>query len=146
MADGIENWPTGRLLATAARLVEHAWLEVLAREQLTHAGLVALHLLGEGAMSQSALAERARVEAQTMSRTIERLERAGHVERARDAADARRMIVTRTDAGAAVLDRVGELEREVLPDAADDAALRAQLLAVVSALSERRWDAGEPTP
>jgi MarR family transcriptional regulator, organic hydroperoxide resistance regulator len=142
MPEGIDDWPTGRLLATAARLVEHAWLDALAREDLTHAGLVVLHLLGDGPLSQTALAEGARVEVQTMSRTIERLERAGHVERQRDAADARRMLVTRTEAGATVLDRVGELERETMPDGVDDPALRDQLIRIVSSLSEQRWDRG----
>jgi DNA-binding MarR family transcriptional regulator len=69
------EWPTGRLLVTAARLVEHAWLDGLAEHGLSHAGLIALHLLGEEPTNQTDLAERARVENQTMSRTLDRLER-----------------------------------------------------------------------
>ena len=69
--EGMSDWPTGRLLSTAARLVEHAWVEVLDELGLTHAGLIVLHVLGEGPFSQRELARRARVETQTMSRTLE---------------------------------------------------------------------------
>jgi hypothetical protein len=39
------SWPTGRLLSTASRLVEHAWAEALESHGLTHAGLIVLHFL-----------------------------------------------------------------------------------------------------
>src|SRR5512141_3207909 len=97
--DAMADWPTGRLLSTAARLVEHAWIKALERLGLTHAGLIVLHLLGAGPQSQTELAHAARVQAQTMSRTLERLEREGLVVRARDESDARRHVVSRTDAG-----------------------------------------------
>ena len=68
----MQEWPTGRLLATASRLVEHAWTERLDDIGLTHAGLVVLHLLQESPRSQTDLARLARVENQTISRTLER--------------------------------------------------------------------------
>ena len=69
----MHDWPTGRLLSTAARLVEHAWVEALEQLGLSHAGLIVLHVLGPGPLSQTELAKVARVEAQTMSRTLEGL-------------------------------------------------------------------------
>jgi MarR family transcriptional regulator, organic hydroperoxide resistance regulator len=136
-----QDWPTGRLLSTAARLVEHAWAERLETVGLTHAGLIALHLLGEGARSQSDLARSARVQLQTMARTVERLERHGHVTRQRDAEDARRVLVARTPEGAALLEEAGRLESEALPPVSDPAALRALLLEVVRSASGGRFPA-----
>lgn len=137
-----DDWPTGRLLSTAARLVEHAWAERLETVGLTHAGLVALHLLGDGARSQTDLARAARVQLQTMARTLERLERHGHVTRERDDADARRVLVSRTPGGAALLDEAQRLESEVLPPVSDPAALRALLLEVVRSASDGRFPSG----
>jgi DNA-binding MarR family transcriptional regulator len=132
-------WPTGRLLSTAARLVEHAWAEALEKQGLTHAGLIALHLLDAGPLSQTDLARRARVENQTMSRTIERLEREGFVERAPDPADRRRRVVTRTKAGQRVWDTTQTLEAELFPRLAGPQVLRETLLEIIRSASGERW-------
>jgi DNA-binding MarR family transcriptional regulator len=132
-------WPTGRLLSTAARLVEHAWAEALEKQRLTHAGLIALHLLDAGSLSQTELAKRARVENQTMSRTIERLEREGFVSRAPDAADRRRQVVTRTNAGHRVWERTRTLEAELFPRLRDSEVLRDTLLEIIRSSSGARW-------
>lgn len=139
MGDPMEDWPMGRLLSTASRLVEHAWIEALAERGLTHAGLIALHLLGDGPLSQTDLARRARVENQTMSRTIDRLERVGYVQRAADEADRRRLLVSRTAEGESAWAATHELERDVFPDVDDPAGLRAGLLAIIRSSSEQRW-------
>ena len=136
----MESWPTGRLLATAARLVEHAWADTLSGLGLTHAGLVALHLLSDGPLSQTELARIARVETQTMSRTLERLQREGYVARARHTDDARRRVVTRTPAGDAVWRQARTLEADLFPAMDDPAAVRAALLGIIAASSARRWD------
>jgi DNA-binding MarR family transcriptional regulator len=136
---GMDEWPTGRLLSTAARLVEHAWAESLERQGLTHAGLIALHLLDSGPLSQTELARRARVENQTMSRTIERLEREGFVSRAQDAADRRRQLVTRTAAGSKVWDRTRSFEAELFPRLGNPDALRGTLLEIIRSSSGERW-------
>lgn len=130
----------GRLLSTASRLVEHAWIEALDERGLTHAGLIALHLLGEAPLSQTELARLARVETQTMSRTVDRLERAGFIERAPDERDRRRMIVTRTASGEEAWQATQALERDVFPDVDDPAALRAGLLAIIRSSSRQRWE------
>jgi MarR family transcriptional regulator, organic hydroperoxide resistance regulator len=137
--DRMAAWPTGRLLSTAARLVEHAWAEALDKLGLTHAGIIALHLLDGGPLSQTDLASRARVETQTMSRTIERLERQGFVARQPDPADRRRHVVTRTDAGRRAWEQTRSLEAEMFPKLAEPDVLRNTLLEIISASSEARW-------
>jgi MarR family transcriptional regulator, organic hydroperoxide resistance regulator len=137
--DRMAGWPTGRLLSTAARLVEHAWAEALEKQGLTHAGLIALHLLESGALSQTELAKRARVENQTMSRTIERLEREGFVTRASDPTDRRRQVVSRTESGQRVWERTRTLEAEIFPPLADPEVLRGTLLEIIRTSSGQRW-------
>jgi MarR family transcriptional regulator, organic hydroperoxide resistance regulator len=133
----MSDWPIGRLLSTASRLVENAWHEALAEHDLTHAGLIVLHFLHDGPLSQSALATLARVENQTMSRTLERLERSGFVRRDRDAADGRRVLVSRTDAGTSVFQETCTIERELFPDIEQPQELRRQLEAIIRATG--RW-------
>ncbi len=93
------EWPLGRLLSTAARLVEQDWNSWLASRGMTHAGLLALHMLETGPHTQRELAAASMVEEQTMSRVLDRLARAGHVTRERDPADRRRLVVRSTAAG-----------------------------------------------
>ena len=45
------DWSLGRLLSTAARLIEHDWNAWLATHDLTHAGLLALHGLEGGPLT-----------------------------------------------------------------------------------------------
>lgn len=135
----MSTWPTGRLLSMASRLVEHTWIERLAEAGLTHAGLIALDLLQPGAASQRELAGRARVQEQTMSRTVERLERDGLVSRAQDPDDRRRTLVASTPAGTRAWAEARTLEAEIFPSVADPESLRAELLAVIRGLSAERW-------
>lgn len=138
-APDMRDWPTGRLLAMAARLVEHEWHDTLQEAGITHAGLVVLDLLGDGPLAQAELARRARVEVQTISRTVDRLEREGHVERMLDPADRRSRLVVRTSAGEAAWVHARSLEARAIPAVDDADALRGQLLQIVQALSARRW-------
>lgn len=139
--NAMASWPTGRLLSMASRLVEHTWIERLAEVGLTHAGLIALDLLQPGPTSQRDLATRARVQEQTMSRTLERLERDDLVTRARDLADRRRTLVATTPDGTRAWTQARTLEAEVFPRAADPDAFRGELLAVIQSLSAERWPA-----
>jgi len=127
-----ENWPLGRLLGAASRAVERAWAEALEQRGLTHAGLIVLHLLELGFDSQSELARMAQVEPQTMSRTVDRLEREGLVVRRPAPADRRRHVLAVTDQGRAAFAAVRGLEDEVFPAVDDPEALRAALLQIVS--------------
>lgn len=112
--DDLEAWPTGRLLSTAARLVERAWEQRLRRRGLTHAGVIALHSIAAQPMSQREMARACRVTDQTMSRTVDHLVRGGFVTRSVDPEDERRMRVQITDTGVTEYRRVLELERDGL--------------------------------
>ncbi|MEJ3405080.1 MarR family transcriptional regulator [Rathayibacter sp. YIM 133350] len=134
----IERWPTGRLLSTAARRVEQAWAEALERQGLTHAGLIVLDQLSAGPASQAALARAARVEAQTMSRTVDRLVREGLVVREADPGDRRRHVITRTAAGTQARERAGRVESELFPDIGRESDFRSALLAIIEQAAPRR--------
>ena len=73
-----------------------------------------------------------------MTRTLDRLERDGLVERHRDAADRRQVSVQVTDAGQRVYAQalaIAGAETELLGDVVDVAALRANLLAIIGHLT-----------
>jgi len=135
----MDAWPTGRLLSTASRLVEHAWAEALESHGLTHAGLIVLHFLSTGPASQIELARRARVQTQTMSRTLDRLERDGYVERSADASDRRRHVVMITPEGADAFRRAHDLEATIFPELPQHDVLREALLHLIAATETRRW-------
>ncbi|WP_231618501.1 MarR family winged helix-turn-helix transcriptional regulator [Nonomuraea sp. SBT364] len=136
MRDDIGAWPTGRLLSVAARVVEgrfHAFLET---HGLTHAGLIALHHLAAGPLSQREIAVLCRVTDQTISRTVDHLRQAGHVERHPDDRDRRRMLVRITEAGAEVVAAARHEERasDHLLGALDDYDwFREQLIKLIAA-------------
>ena len=98
-----EEWVTGRLLSTAARLVEQAWNARLRAHDVSHAGLIVLATLSRGPSSQRELAADQHVTEQTIGRTIAHLEATGHVLRRSDQADRRRRLVGLTDSGSALL-------------------------------------------
>lgn len=140
--DQLDGWATGRLLSAAARLVEHEWNAHLVRWDLNHAGLAVLHVLLAGPRTQRELATAVQVEDQTMSRTLERLERSRYVERRRDDADRRRVVVTLTDEGRATCLSAGDLavaESMFEPAVEDLPAFRQALAGVIRHLSRQRW-------
>ncbi len=145
-AESAAEWTLGRLLSMAARLVEQEWNSWLASQDLTHAGLMALHALRAGPRAQRELAAASMVEEQTMSRVLDRLERAGYVTRQRDTADRRRLVVQRTltgerayqgAIGAGVADTIvsGRLD--------DPVAFRRELIRLIAGLLTAR---GESVP
>jgi DNA-binding MarR family transcriptional regulator len=135
--DDITKWPIGRLLSTASRQVENRWQEALAAHGLTHAGVIVLHFLSEVPRSQTELAVLAKVGNQTMSRTIDRLERAGHVTRQRDPGDGRRQLVSITDAGSSVFRVTRTIEGDLFPDVGEQEILRAKLVQIIRAHENR---------
>ncbi len=140
-AEEIGTWPTGRLLSSAARLVEHDWNLYLARWQLNHASLGVLHVLLAGPMTQRELAGYVQVEDQTMSRMVEKLERCGYVERRLDGMDRRRRRVSLTALGRQTCLSASDVRRaeEYFSAVADLEGFRQALIAVIRARSERRW-------
>ncbi|OIH99828.1 MULTISPECIES: MarR family winged helix-turn-helix transcriptional regulator [unclassified Curtobacterium] len=132
MDDTTTQWPLGRLLSAAARAVEREWDERLRAIGLPHAALIVVDILVRtGPSGADSLARTARVQPQTMSRTLERLERDGLVERTPHPADRRRRVVQVTDAGRASWETARHIEREVLPE---DPALRTALQGVLDRL------------
>lgn len=131
----LSTWPTGRLLAVAARLVEQRWVTVLAHLGLTHAGLIALHSLRDGPLPQRTLAQHCQVTDQTMSRTLDRLAKAGFVTRTPDPADARRHLTRLTSAGRAVHEEAVRAEPALLGGLGADPAFRGRLLELIAGLS-----------
>ncbi|PZE62790.1 MULTISPECIES: MarR family winged helix-turn-helix transcriptional regulator [unclassified Curtobacterium] len=130
MEDQSAQWPIGRLLAAASRAVEREWDERLRAIGLQHAALIALDIaLRNGPTGADVIARTARVQPQTMSRTLERLERDGMIERSPHPEDGRRRLVTVTDHGREMWDTARHIEREVLPD---DPELRARLGAILA--------------
>ncbi|TLM82472.1 MarR family transcriptional regulator [Pseudarthrobacter sp. NamE2] len=135
----MEHWPTGRLLSTAARLVEHSWNEKLGAIGLTHAGVIAIEVLdAQGPMTQAQLAQYVRVQAQTMGKTLSRLEAHGHIARVRSTSDRRSHVVSLTERGKEAVAAAVEMERSVLASASiDPEVLRQELKAVVRELASQ---------
>ncbi len=145
-AEDIGDWPTGRLLSSAARLVEHDWNQHLARWQLNHASLGVLHVLLTAPQTQRELAGAVQVEDQTMSRMLEKLERCGYIVRTRDDVDRRRVRVALTSLGRRTCLEATDirLAEEFFAAVDDVEALRLSLIAVIRARSEHRWGAELP--
>jgi DNA-binding MarR family transcriptional regulator len=135
----MDRWPTGRLLSTAARLVEHSWNEKLGAIGLTHAGVIAIEVLAaQGPMTQAQLAQFVRVQAQTMGKTLSRLEAHGHIARVRSTSDRRSHVVSLTERGKEAATAAVEMERSVLAAASiDPDVLRQELQAVVRQLANQ---------
>jgi DNA-binding MarR family transcriptional regulator len=135
----MDHWPTGRLLSTAARLVEHSWNEKLGAIGLTHAGVIAIEVLAaKGPMTQAQLAQYVRVQAQTMGKTLSRLETHGHIARVRSTSDRRSQVVSLTERGQEAVTAAVEMERSVLAAASiDPDVLRQELQAVVRELASQ---------
>ena len=142
--DQASGWPTGRLLSTAARMVEQRWNEVLAGHGLTHAGFGVIAHLMSGPLSQHQVAGLTKVEDQTISRTLDTLERQGHVSRQQDSADRRRRVVSLTAEGRRTFLTVASsgMDLEMVDDRVaehcDLDAFRAALLALLAPGGEAR--------
>ncbi|NUU33350.1 MarR family transcriptional regulator [Arthrobacter sp. C9C5] len=144
----VDRWSTVRLLLTAARLVEHAGNENLASVGLTHAGLIALQVLeADGTMTQTRVAAKVRVQAQTMGKTLARLEENGHVTRVRSQRDSRSLEVGISGLGKTTLDRARELEQNLAPgDKTELKELRDWLVTIIRLLGSSRWGQAGPEP
>jgi len=146
---GGEPWPTGALLAIAARLIEQAWNRRLAGLGISPAGTSVLIALEEGALSQTQLAGLCRVTAQTMSRTLDRLQRDGLIRREPHPTDRRRSHVRRTAQGTKTLRAAlhGRPRGESVFERLDDPdRFRADLLRLIEALERADAPSERPGP
>lgn len=110
------QWVTGRLLGTAARLVEQSWNTRLRQHGVSHAGIIVLSSLAAGPVGQRELARDQHVTEQTIGRTIAHLESTGHIRRSTDLTDRRRRTVELTDAGAVLLAEMFERGERLTDD------------------------------
>jgi DNA-binding MarR family transcriptional regulator len=137
------DWHIGRLLTAAARMLEHALDADIAELGITHAGFRVLDTLADAPLPQHLLAVRCQVQAQTLSRIVDRLERDGYVVRRRDEKDRRRVLVHETAAGKDLLERARNLTSarlDLFPSSRDDAAAcRRVLLQIIKRLGSERW-------
>lgn len=91
-----------------------------------------------GPMTQAQLAQLVRVQAQTMGKTLSRLEVHGHILRERSTSDRRSHVVSLTQRGNEAVAEAADMERSVLAAASiDPDVLRQELQAVVSVLANR---------
>lgn len=121
--------------------MEHAWNEDLASLGVTHAGVMALDVLrSEGSMTQAQLAHQVRVQAQTMGKTLHRLEVHGHITRSKNEQDRRSHVVSISQAGERVLEDAAGLERGLLGAGDEsDEQFRRRLAEIISSLGGARW-------
>ncbi|WP_035773307.1 MarR family transcriptional regulator [Arthrobacter sp. Br18] len=136
----LNEWSTSRLLTTAARIVEHSWNEKLLSIGITHAGLTTLGVLSrEGTMTGVRLAQLVHVQAQTVGRTLDRLEKRGLVTRLRNTADRRSQRITITTAGSEALERAENIENELMAeDGLASQDLRKRLQTVINELGPNK--------
>ncbi|WP_404799659.1 MarR family winged helix-turn-helix transcriptional regulator [Arthrobacter pullicola] len=115
---------------------------------MTHAGVIALGVLdSQGPMTQAHLAQLVRVQAQTMGKTLARLESHGHVTRVRNDLDKRSHMVSITPAGVEALREAHDIERTLLDGEellSED--LRSQLRSVIRELGNPRWHMAVDVP
>jgi len=89
-------------------------------------------------MTQAQLAQYVRVQAQTMGKTLSRLESHGHIARVRSTSDRRSHVVSLTEQGKEAVAQAVEMERSVLASASiDPELLRQELKAVVRELASQ---------
>lgn len=132
----IAQWPTNRLLNTAARLSANRENEQLRRLGTTHAGLLTLRVLGRTrSITQVELARELRVQAQTIGKLLERLETRGLILRTRSDDDRRVFYVNLTAEGEAILQRAEDMEEEqAQATGRSDSILREELIAHIREL------------
>jgi MarR family transcriptional regulator, organic hydroperoxide resistance regulator len=100
--------------------------------------LLLMHLWDTGPQRQSDLAAEFDTDSASMTRTVQRLERAGFVRRRPDPDDGRATLVESTAAGTALRDRIERLWTELEADTVDDmpASRQRQLLRGLRSLEE----------
>lgn len=129
------EWPTNRLLNTAARLTENTETSQWRSLGITQAGLTTLRVLSRGpAMGRSELARKLRAKAETFGKLLERLEQSQLIVRVGSSNDPLKQRFRITAAGRTVLDRADALEEEQERTLGSDEQLRAELINRIKAL------------
>ena len=135
----LDQWPTSRLLLTAARLVENAWNRELSESGLTYAGLTVLTALALHAHTKAELARTIQVQPQTIGRILDGLEHRGLIARIPTRFNQKKQLFALTPAGQHVLAHTVDTERRILPeDLLVAQKLRHLLQDLVTQLNRRR--------
>lgn len=155
------EFPLGRLVDVAARLLSQRWSRYLAEHHgLTPAGMSVLFALaGSGQQTHREIADRCYVRPATLTGIVDTLERNGLVERRRDADDRRSVRLALTTEGDRHVHELLDVISTDRPltsvdaDPAKAAVIREFLLELISATSEgedpiviQKHLRGQPTP
>jgi DNA-binding MarR family transcriptional regulator len=96
----VAEWPVWRLFMLATRLAGPAWGRVLEQHGVSPAGFFVLRMLhGEDGLRAGEVARRLLTSPATVTSVADTLERHGQLERRRDGADRRAVLLHITDAG-----------------------------------------------
>jgi MarR family transcriptional regulator, organic hydroperoxide resistance regulator len=99
---------------TTVRAFDAAYRDLLGEHGLSYPQYIALMAVGEhGPLTVGALGEVLRLDSGTLSPLLKRMEAAGLVDRTRDPADERRVLVALTGAGRTRLTAVADLPRTI---------------------------------
>lgn len=118
-------------------MFEYNWNRQLQSLGLTHAGVMALDVIGQqGGLTQAQVAHAVGVQAQTMGKTLTRLESYGHIARERNTVDRRSYVLVITEKGRRALAEAHEIENNLAGTGVlDHEELREALQQVIRDLS-----------
>jgi DNA-binding MarR family transcriptional regulator len=131
----VHEWPVGRLFAAASKMCGPVMWRLVDRHGTSPAGFFLLRaLVGQDGQRAGELARHLMIAPATVTSVVGTLERNGHVERRRDPADRRAVLVHITASGLRLVAETGQALTEDLwhlfdvPDEADEPAVRRYLL------------------
>lgn len=131
----LANWPTNRLLNTAARLTETTSTDLFRGLGITPAGFATLRVLSQSlVMSQSELTEKLRVRPETLSKVVDRLVQGELIVQSTRVGDKHDIQLRVTEEGRKLLARADALEEEQERTLGSDEQLRAELISRIQAL------------
>lgn len=131
----LNQWPTNRLLKTAARLTETTETNHFRDLGTTPVGFAVLRVLSQGqAVSQSELARQIRISPETLGKVIDRLERSALIVRVGSAVEERNARISITPEGRNLVDNAYTLEEEQERTLGSDEQLRTELINRIRAL------------
>lgn len=136
----LDDWPTARLVMTAARLVENAYNDDLAAYGITYAALTVLSVLAvKGALTQNQLATELKIQPQTLGKMVDALARKGFVTRTRHWSDRRSQLVDITGTGRSILRSIATLEDKLqLADLLRETTLRGHAQTIIRTLDQQQ--------
>ncbi|MEW2359689.1 MarR family transcriptional regulator [Spirillospora sp. NPDC029432] len=148
-AGPVDEWPTGRLFAAAAKLWGPVMWRVIDQHGISPAGFLILRsLIGRDGQRPGELARQMMITPASVTSVIGTLERNGHVERRRDPTDRRAVLVHITGSGRRLAVESGQelaqdLRRFYVIDEADEPAVRRFLIQLIDRFRAYSGD-GEP--